>query len=72
MIAVRYALKIGQEAHMTPDETSASESIGKPTLSADARPMWTGPKITRVEVTRTLAGSGIYSDAPFVSNPRNT
>ena len=50
---------------MTPDETSANESIrNKQTLSPDGRPMWTAPRITRVEVTRTLGGSsGSYDHA---------
>ena len=52
----------GQEAHMTPDETSANQPTDKQTSSDNARPTWTAPRITRFEVTRTLNGSGTATD----------
>ena len=47
---------------MKPDEPFADESTHDRTFTGDDRPMWTAPRITRFEVTRTLGGSGRRSD----------
>ena len=49
---------------MTPDEAAAQQSMDQPMSSGqvDHRPTWAAPTVTRLDVTRSLGGSGPYPD----------